>query len=163
MVTQSDIARKLGIDVSSVNKILNRRKTGFKPETVRRVFRVAKALGFRFERLKYIHRRRFERKRVQLEADLLIFGADGSEIDRGRCIIDDIAVCGASLVRVELRNSCLPLRQVTLSLRLQLKQNKTLELRGVVVRLREDGDVMKLGVAFLNPNPALGRLLQRLS
>ena len=41
MVTQSEIARQLGLDVSSVNKILNRRNGPvFRNETVKRVFDV---------------------------------------------------------------------------------------------------------------------------
>ena len=49
--TQVDIARAIGIDVSSVNKILNRRKgPKFKAETVSRVFLVAKQMGYDFKK-----------------------------------------------------------------------------------------------------------------
>ena len=47
MVTQVEIARIAGLDVSSVNKILNRvNGPVFKKETVARVFRIAKKLGY---------------------------------------------------------------------------------------------------------------------
>lgn len=49
MVTQWEVARACGLDVSSVNKILNRRVgPKFRKETVRLVFKVAKQLGYRF-------------------------------------------------------------------------------------------------------------------
>lgn len=49
MVTQVMIAERVGLDVSSVNKILNR-KSGpkFKDETIRKVRRAAKELGYKF-------------------------------------------------------------------------------------------------------------------
>ncbi len=64
MMTQVEIARRVGLDVSSVNKILNRRKGPvFKKEPTKQVFKVAKELGYDFGRLKYFHRRRHPRKR----------------------------------------------------------------------------------------------------
>lgn len=49
MVTQWEVARACGLDVSSVNKILNRRVGPvFRKTTVRLVFKVAKQMGYRF-------------------------------------------------------------------------------------------------------------------
>ena len=57
-VTQLEIARRVGLDVSSVNKILNRRPGPvFKKETIKQVFKVARELGYDFTRLKYHHKR----------------------------------------------------------------------------------------------------------
>ena len=62
MVTQSDIARQLGLDVSSVNKILNRRSGPvFRNETVNKVFEVAENLGYDLGKLKHQHRREHPR------------------------------------------------------------------------------------------------------
>lgn len=50
MVTQSDVAKRVGLEVSSVNKILNKRPGAtFKTETVERVFAVAEELGYKFK------------------------------------------------------------------------------------------------------------------
>ena len=51
MSTQSEIAKQIGIDVSSVNKILNR-VVGpqFRRETIRQVFSTARRLGYDFGR-----------------------------------------------------------------------------------------------------------------
>ncbi len=47
-VTQKSIAERVGIDVSSVNKILNRCPGPvFAEDTVKRVFQVAKRLGYK--------------------------------------------------------------------------------------------------------------------
>jgi transcriptional regulator with XRE-family HTH domain len=50
-ITQKDIARIVGLDVSSVNKILNRRQgPKFKKETISQVFKVAKRFKYDFGR-----------------------------------------------------------------------------------------------------------------
>ena len=67
MVTQVEIARRIGLDVSSVNKILNKRQGPvFRKETVKKVFKLARQLGYDFGRLKYQHRRRHTRKPVSM-------------------------------------------------------------------------------------------------
>lgn len=51
MVTQSTIAREVGIDVSSVNKILNQVPGAkFRKDTVARVFRVARRVRYNLDR-----------------------------------------------------------------------------------------------------------------
>lgn len=51
MVTQIEIAKVVGLDVSSVNKILNRRQgSKFRKETVSHVFKVARRMGYNFDR-----------------------------------------------------------------------------------------------------------------
>lgn len=51
MVTQVAIARKIGLDVSSVNKILNRAVGPvFRKETIKLVFKTAKDMGYNTER-----------------------------------------------------------------------------------------------------------------
>ena len=153
--TQVEIARHVGLDVSSVNKILNRRSGAvFKPATVEKVFRVAKRLGFRFDRLKRTHSRSHERREVQLSAKLALHGADGSLFDQGTCSVSDIAICGASLVDVELPKGKLPVSPFTVLLEMTGKK-KNIEIPGHVVRLRHDGKSLKLGIAFQNVGPEL--------
>ena len=65
MVTQSEIARQLGLDVSSVNKILNRRSGPvFRTETVERVFEVAQRMGYNLDKLKHHHKREHPRRPI---------------------------------------------------------------------------------------------------
>ncbi len=65
-VTQLDIARRVNLDVSSVNKILNRRPGPvFKKETIKQVLKAARELGYDFPRLKYHHKRAETRKPIK--------------------------------------------------------------------------------------------------
>src|SRR5215510_10411156 len=82
MITQVEIARRVGLDVSSVNKILNKRQGPvFRKETIRKVFKIARDLGYDFTRLKYAHRRRFPRKELSLGVELYVYHKDGSLYD----------------------------------------------------------------------------------
>lgn len=48
--TQGDIAKRVGMDVSTVNKILNKRAGPvFRKSTIRKVFRTAKRMGYHFK------------------------------------------------------------------------------------------------------------------
>jgi hypothetical protein len=147
--TQVEIARQVGLDVSSVNKILNRRAGAvFKQATVDKVFRVAKRLGYRFDRLKRVHTRSHERREVHLQAKLSIYSKDGSLFDQGTCAVSDIAICGASLVDVELPKGKLPVEPFTILLGMTGKKKEPIDIRGRVVRLRHDGKSLRLGIAF---------------
>jgi len=152
--TQVEIARQVGLDVSSVNKILNRRSGAvFKQATVDKVFRVAKRLGYRFDRLKRVHTRSHERREVHLQAKLSIYSKDGSLFDQGTCAVSDIAICGASLVDVELPKGKLPVEPFTILLAMAGKKKEQIEIRGRVVRLRHDGKSLRLGIAFQGVGP----------
>ena len=75
--TQVEIARRVGLDVSSVNKILNRRAGPvFKKSTVEKVFKVARQLGFSLERIKRTHRRAHERRQAGFSADIALYEAN---------------------------------------------------------------------------------------
>jgi hypothetical protein len=154
--TQVEIARQVGLDVSSVNKILNRRAGAiFKQTTVDKVFRVAKRLGYRFDRLKRAHGRAHERREVHLQGKLALYEADGSRFDEGTCAVSDIALCGASLVDVELPKGQLPVDPFTILLEVTGKKKESVEIRGRVVRLRHDGKTLRLGIAFHDVGPEL--------
>src|SRR5438477_12821698 len=87
MVTQVEIARRCKLDVSTVNKILNRRKGAvFKKETVTKVFKVARQLGYDLGQLKHAHQRVQARKKVGLPLEISIYRTDGSVQDRGKAI-----------------------------------------------------------------------------
>ena len=91
-VTQTEIARRVGMDVSSVNKILNRRVGSvFRKETVRKVLKVARELGYDFEKLKFHHRRQHPRKEVAIDAEVAVLMLDGSTYDEGTATIRDLS------------------------------------------------------------------------
>src|SRR5258708_2218740 len=135
MVTQVELARTLGLDVSTVNKILNRRPGfRFRKETVRQVFHMAKRLGFDFSRIKYPHRRRYPRSSSQVPSDLLIYGTGGTVMEQGAAVIRDMSPVGALLSDIQLPSETLPVKPFTIGVRPRTHPMNG-ELRGRVVRL----------------------------
>jgi len=163
MATQVEIARKLGLDVSSVNKILNRCKGPvFRRETVERVFRAARDLGYDFGRLKFRHRRRHPRRPFPVDAEIAVFGSEGKVYDRGRARIEDISAGGARVSRVSLPQGCLPLEDFRVSLRPLKRSLKSLELPGRIVRLTV-GEGVGFGVSFEGLSDADRRRLEKVA
>lgn len=70
MVTQSDIARRVGIDVSTVSKILSKtRGPVFRPDTIAAVFKVARDMGYNIARpTKHSLQRRLDELETYLRA-----------------------------------------------------------------------------------------------
>jgi hypothetical protein len=149
MVTQVEIARRVGLDVSSVNKILNRRKGPvFKKETIKQVFKVAKDLGFDFGRLKYVHRRRHPRKSLGLSVELSIYLDDGKLFDRGTGILKDVSLYGAKLSAIVLPGTVLPTLPHTIGMRIPDGSLKDLEIQGLPIRFHDSEGELALAVEF---------------
>src|SRR5450755_346796 len=149
MMTQVEIARRVGLDVSSVNKILNRRKgPTFKKETIKQVFKVAKDLGYDFGRLKYAQRRRHPRKTLGLPVILSIYLADGKLFDQGTGILKDVSLSGAKLSAIVLPGKALPTLPHSLGVRIPDGPLKDLEVLGTPVRFELLDGSVGLSVEF---------------
>ena len=150
MVTQSQIARRVGLDVSSVNKILNRRKGPvFKRETVKEVFKVARELGYDLTKLKHQHRRAHPRKHSELPLELSIYLADGTLFDRGHAVLRDVSLSGALLSGVILtEQKGIPLQPHTIGIRLLDGALKDFEIRSRPVRFLQRENAIHLAVEF---------------
>ncbi|MBV8879619.1 MAG: PilZ domain-containing protein [Planctomycetaceae bacterium] len=149
MVTQVELARTLGLDVSTVNKILNRRPgLRFRKETVRQVFQMAKSMGFDFNRIKHPHRRRHARATSHVPSEVLIYSRAGTLIEQGAAIIRDMSPGGALLSDVQLPSASLPIHPFLVGLRAK-PPTLTSEVRGRVVRL-ETGSKVTLGIEFMD-------------
>ena len=147
MVTQVELARTLGLDVSTVNKILNRRPGfRFRKETIRQVFHMAKRLGYDFNRIKYPHRRRYPRADSEVPSDLLIYSTVGTVLEQGAAVIRDMSPVGALLTDIRLPSETLPIKPFTVGVRPKA-QAMNGELRGRVVRLDTTSRVT-LGIEF---------------
>lgn len=163
MVTQVEIARRVGLDVSSVNKILNRRQGPvFRKETIKRVFKVAKDLGYDFGRLKYAHRRRHARKPVSLGAEVYIYHKDGSLYDQGVATIRDISLSGARISDVTLPLGTIPVEPFTIGLRPMQKPVDDIEIPGQIVRIHANG-ATSYGIQFQKVDAALEKKLRRVA
>lgn len=163
MITQVEIARRVGLDVSSVNKILNKRQGPvFRKETIRKVFKVAKDLGYDFGRLKYAHRRRFPRKEVSLGVELYIYHKDGSLYDQGVATIRDLSVGGAKISDVALPTGALPVSPFSVGIRPMQKPVDDIEILGQIVRLNANG-ATTFGIQFGKLESAIEKKLRRIS
>jgi hypothetical protein len=167
MVTQTDVARRTGLDVSSVNKILNRRNISrFGKRTIGLVFETAEALGYDLKRLKHHHRRRDERVAISSQARLSVFLVrSGRLIDKGTCSVRDLSMIGASIFAIALSKGSLPLEPVVLSIRPKIPLLQGHELRGRLVRFFFDDGEASVGMEFIavtrQTRLKLGRVLSR--
>lgn len=143
MVTQQEIARRVGLDVSSVNKILNKRVgPRFQKDTVTRVFKAARELGFDFSRLKFGHRRRHDRKPLDLSAVVAIYTPSGALVEEGTGVVRDFSPGGARLSKIVLPSGRLPLKPSVVRLRFK-KGGREEEFQGRIIRfnLAEESEV----------------------
>ena len=163
MITQVEIARRVGLDVSSVNKILNKRQGPvFRKETIRKVFKIARDMGYDFGRLKYAHRRRFPRKELSLGVEIYIYHRDGSLYDQGVATLRDISLGGAKLSDLALPTSAFPVTPFRVGIRPMQKPVDDSEISGQIVRLNANGSTT-FGVQFGKLDDAVEKKLRRIS
>jgi hypothetical protein len=150
MATQFDIAAKCGLDASSVNKIL-RRSAGpkFNAKTVRQVFRVARELGYNFDRLKFAHRRRHPRQEVNCAVRMTIYRPDGSVFSTGKATVREVSLGGAVLRGIVLSKQVIPIDPHTIGVNLEDGSAERLEVRAFPVRFFQDGRTLGLSIKFL--------------
>jgi len=163
MITQVEIARRVGLDVSSVNKILNKRQGPvFRKETIRKVFKIARDMGYDFGRLKYAHRRRFPRKELSVGVEIYVYHKDGSLYDQGVATMRDVSLGGARISDVALPTGSLPVTPFTVGIRPMQKPADDLELQGQIVRLNANGST-SFGVQFGKLDVVAEKKLRRIS
>lgn len=161
MVTQVEIARRVGLDVSSVNKILNRRQGPvFRRETIKKVFKFAREMGYDFNKLKYTHRRRHPRTEVSIGAEFYIYSRDGSLYDQGVATIRDLSLSGARITDVALPLGNLPTEPFTVAIRPMLKPLDDVEIPGRVVRLLTNGS-LSYGIEFIRIDASVQKKLRK--
>ncbi len=162
MVTQVATARHVGLDVSSVNKILHRTPGPvFGKGTIDRVFKAARRLGFDFETLKHRHRRRHARKELAVQAEILIFQVNGSLFDKGEATIRDLSVGGALLADLRLPHGALPVEPFSIGLRLQARKAEAVEIRGRLLRVEQMNGGLVFGIRF-HEDTVVGQALRPL-
>lgn len=162
MVTQLEIARRVSLDVSSVNKILNKRQGPvFRKETVKKVFKIARDLGYDFGRLKFTHRRRHGRSDVALGAEFFVFGRDGALYDQGVATIRDLSMTGARVTDIALPQGNIPTEPFTVAIKPMQKPLDDCEFVGKVVRMLSN-DTLSYGVEFTKMDPQVLKKLRKL-
>jgi len=161
-VTQKDIARQVGLDVSSVNQILHRRPgTSFSARKVREVLQAARELGYDLSRLSHAHHRRHVRKPAMVAVDISVYRADGALFDRGTGVIRNLSVSGAFLIALVLSRRAIPLGPHTVGIRPLGGTPRLPELLGRIIRFDHAGGSIGVAVEFLDGQRENSALLYR--
>jgi len=150
-VTQIAIARLVGLHVSTISKILNRRPgPSHSRKTIRKVFEAARRLGYPVECLKHEHRRRHRRRIVNLPVEISLYLAGDVLYDRGTAVLRDVSLSGALLRAMVLPGMRLPTNLHSLGIRLLKGRLQDTEVRGRPVRFSYgEEDSLGLAVEFL--------------
>jgi transcriptional regulator with XRE-family HTH domain len=154
MVSQKDIAEYLGLDRTTVTKILNRDpKYSASEATKSKVFRAAERLGYDFTTIRRPFKREYGRTPINAGCEVTITLENGELFDSGNSIATNIGVGGALLTGIKTSKMTLPLANFTLSLRIR-------EIPGLgdmigeceIVRLADNAltGEPELGVRFIN-------------
>lgn len=153
-VTQKAIADFLGIDRTTVTKILNRDpRYSASEQTREKVFRAAEILGYDFTTIRRPFKREYGRTEVNSPCELTVTLEDGTVFDTGTAIIRNLSVGGALLSGLKLSKGVLPLQNFTLLIKfLEIPELADLVGECEVVRFAgstETGEP-ELGVRFIN-------------
>jgi len=141
--TQRDVARRCGVHVSTVNKILRKAPgPAFNKETVRRVLKAAEELGYDLRRLMHAHRRRHPRRTGSLKVGVVIYDS-GVLSDRGEGTLVEISQSGARLDQVRLPKRTLPLNGFSIGI-----ATPAGELKGRLSRVLSHLRGHSLGIQF---------------
>lgn len=155
-VSQKDIADYLGLDRTTVTKILNRDpKYSASEATKEKVFRAAEKLGYDFTTIRRPFKREYGRTEINAPCEVTLTLETGEVFDTGTALARNIGVGGALLTQLRLQKMVLPLQNFTM----QVKIN---DIPGIgdmmgeceIVRLADNTETNEpeLGVRFINAN-----------
>lgn len=148
-VSHDDIAKRLGLARSTVTKILNQLPSNrASAGTVKKVFDTARELGYNFRQLRNIHRRRSERKQVDMELAIEILSKAKGVTARGTATLKDISFNGAAIADISLEDGAgLPLKAFLVRMRFTTQPLTGVTGLAEVVRMRSKDEV-RLGLEF---------------
>jgi transcriptional regulator with XRE-family HTH domain len=148
-ITQADIARRANIDQGSVSRILNHdTRDSFSDDTVRRIFQVARELGYLHPALLSTNRRLSGRKRAALPARIKIFVGNHTPYDEGSCEIAEISQSGCLLRKFKTRKKSLPLDRFLFDLEVDTPALRHFFSRCRLVRISDADEEFSLAVQF---------------
>ena len=156
-VTQEAIARKLGLDRTTVSKVLNHSTTHYVgTKTRQRILSTARKLGYDLTRLRKRTKETAGRIRVQIEARAEIQTWEGQLHASGDVTVVSLSRGGAELKNFRLDPPTIPLKPCVMILRFQpppelrgstVGEAETVELKGHILRLETSG-LVELMVEF---------------
>ncbi len=153
-VNQQAIADFLGLDRTTVTKILNRDPRYSASETTKeRVFRAAELLGYDFTTIRRPFKREHGRTEINSPVEMAITLEDGTVFDSGTAVVRNLGVGGALLREIKLAKQVLPLQRFTMLIKMKdIPKLSSLVGECEVVRLAgsPDTDETELAVRFTN-------------
>ncbi|MHC4248935.1 MAG: PilZ domain-containing protein [Planctomycetota bacterium] len=153
-VNQQAIADFLGLDRTTVTKILNRDpKYSASEATKERVFRAAEILGYDFTTIRRPFKREYGRTELNSPAEMTITLEDGTVFDSGTAVVKNLSVGGALLKDINLPKQVLPIQNFTMLIKIRdIPKLAGLVGECEVVRLAGSSDTgePELGVRFMN-------------
>lgn len=148
-VTQEDIARACKIDQGSVSRILNKdTRDSFADDTVRKVFKVARELGYLHPALVTTNRRESVRKKAELNGKVRIIIGTNTVYDEGTVDIDEISMSGMLLRGFRTKKATLPMDRFKLDVEVNSAKLKGFRCRCKLVRFSDNEDEFALAVKF---------------
>jgi transcriptional regulator with XRE-family HTH domain len=133
-ITQEDIAAACRIDQGSVSRILNKdTRDSFAEETVQRVFKIAREMGYLHPALVTSNRRESIRRKVAFDARCQIVIGTNTVYDEGGVDVDELSMSGMLLKNFRTKKQTLPMDRCA---------------RCKVVRFSDDESLFALAVKF---------------
>ncbi len=153
-VSQKDIAEYLGIDRSTVTKVLNRDPRYSASEKTRElIFRTAERLGYDFTAIRRPFKREYGRVYIDAKAKIELLNEDGSMFDEGDANITNLSIGGALLTDIRTGMMMLPLKPFSLRLGIvDVPELADLQGECELVRISDRGEPgnFQIGVRFVN-------------
>jgi hypothetical protein len=153
-ITQGDIARLIAIDQGSVSRILNKdTRDSFSEETIKRVFKAAREVGYLHPSLVSTNRRQSHRKQVEMKAKLSIIVGTNTVFDRGEVDLHELSMSGCLLRAFKTEKGVLPLDRFRFDIEVADPKLKGFRGRCRVIRFSDREDEFALAVAFDQLSP----------
>lgn len=148
-ITQEDIAAACRIDQGSVSRILNKdTRDSFAEETVQRVFKIAREMGYLHPALVTSNRRESIRRKVAFDARCQIVIGTNTVYDEGGVDVDELSMSGMLLKNFRTKKQTLPMDRFRLDVEFTAAKTKPFRARCKVVRFSDDENLFALAVKF---------------
>lgn len=148
-ITQEDVAKACEIDQGSVSRILNKdTRDSFAEDTVRKVFKTARELGYLHPALVNSNRRESARKRADLQGTVTIVIGTNTVWDEGAVDIDEISSSGMLLKNFDTKKKTFPTDRFRCDVEITGPKLKGFRARCKVVRFSDNEDEFALAVKF---------------
>ena len=148
-VTQEDIAKACKIDQGSVSRILNEdTRDSFAEETIQKVFKVARELGYLHPSLITSNRRESNRRKAELTGKVQVLIGTNTVYDEGDIDIDEISMSGMLLRNFRTKKRSLPMDRFKFNVEVTGGRLKGFKCRCKLVRFSDNEDEFALAVKF---------------